>query len=600
MAAELAFPAASADAARRLTLAQARLFARQQEQAVRATAAREDRAVRELRALLRDLLDFATARIAVSTDYRQVALTQLRTELEAKLTALEQAGVLSIVAAQRDVWRTGTKAIGDGLEQAGVLGRLLQPSEDQLAALTAYSTVMIASMADTARSRLLPLVQQTATGLLTPIEAMARLGRTLDRGAFRSVALRAEAIIRTEVGRSYSVATQVAQEQAVAAGAPLRKRWLAAGDARTRPSHRSANGQTVAIDKPFRVGGARLMYPRDPRGPARETVQCRCVVVSVLAAAPTAAPAAVKPLAPRARPVKPTPKTWLDRVRAAVPDAGVKTESAAIRVGRLVLEEIDRRDTRELEPLRRQLAGIRHRHQQDADLLMSEQVRAVDRPALYLRLAETRRDMDGLERRMSDARVQINRSVAAELRLVGLEATVNLDPGLHMRPDLSQKAMTTVGAASKLFPHDWVAHGNTRGVLYVNASGNRGSYTHGAERAYLILGFSSGEETAIHELAHRYAHVLPDIASIEAAFYLRRTQGEVSGALGAGIPPEEVGRKDKFVHPYIGRDYGSGAYEVVSMGYEILFAHRYKELARKDDEYDALLWGIFAGVRVRQ
>lgn len=58
--------------------------------------------------------------------------------------------------------------------------------------------------------------------------------------------------------------------------------WVATLDRRTRDSHCAAHGQTVAMDQPFVVGGARLMYPRLPRRAARETVQCRCTMVVMM------------------------------------------------------------------------------------------------------------------------------------------------------------------------------------------------------------------------------------------------------------------------------------------------------------------------------
>lgn len=63
-----------------------------------------------------------------------------------------------------------------------------------------------------------------------------------------------------------------------ATGLPLLKQWMSAEDDRTRPSHSEADGQEVGQDDPFIVGGVSLMYPGDPSAPAREVVNCRCVV----------------------------------------------------------------------------------------------------------------------------------------------------------------------------------------------------------------------------------------------------------------------------------------------------------------------------------
>lgn len=64
-------------------------------------------------------------------------------------------------------------------------------------------------------------------------------------------------------------------------GLVKKKRWRAANNNRTRKDHREANGQTVDIDKPFRVGGEKLMYPGDPAGSAKQIVKCRCTMQAV-------------------------------------------------------------------------------------------------------------------------------------------------------------------------------------------------------------------------------------------------------------------------------------------------------------------------------
>lgn len=84
---------------------------------------------------------------------------------------------------------------------------------------------------------------------------------------------RAALIARTE---THSAANYGSTQQAKATGLEMAKEWIAASDARTRDTHRDADGQTVLLDEPFIVGGDRLMYPGDPSGSAREVINCRC------------------------------------------------------------------------------------------------------------------------------------------------------------------------------------------------------------------------------------------------------------------------------------------------------------------------------------
>lgn len=60
------------------------------------------------------------------------------------------------------------------------------------------------------------------------------------------------------------------------------KKWRSAAGSRTRRTHRKANGQIVTLDKPFKVGSSKLMYPGDPAGEAKEIVNCRCTMQCVL------------------------------------------------------------------------------------------------------------------------------------------------------------------------------------------------------------------------------------------------------------------------------------------------------------------------------
>jgi len=62
-------------------------------------------------------------------------------------------------------------------------------------------------------------------------------------------------------------------------GTKMVKRWISTGDARTRPTHASANGQTVDIDENFLVGGTEMEFAGDSKGGAKNVVNCRCVIV---------------------------------------------------------------------------------------------------------------------------------------------------------------------------------------------------------------------------------------------------------------------------------------------------------------------------------
>lgn len=65
-------------------------------------------------------------------------------------------------------------------------------------------------------------------------------------------------------------------------GIELKKQWLATLDNRTRHAHAVLDGQTVDVDKPFKVDGYELMYPGDSSAPGYLVYNCRCTTVAVL------------------------------------------------------------------------------------------------------------------------------------------------------------------------------------------------------------------------------------------------------------------------------------------------------------------------------
>lgn len=87
--------------------------------------------------------------------------------------------------------------------------------------------------------------------------------------------MRANVIARTE---THSSANYGSLKQAEDSGLQMQREWIASIGNRTRESHAQADGQIVGMDEPFKIGGARLMYPGDPSSPPEESINCRCAV----------------------------------------------------------------------------------------------------------------------------------------------------------------------------------------------------------------------------------------------------------------------------------------------------------------------------------
>lgn len=87
-----------------------------------------------------------------------------------------------------------------------------------------------------------------------------------------TVVARTEAIGALNAGRADAFRAMAEEEP----DTEFERVWLATEDHRTRPTHRTADGQRVPLGSPFIVGGFELMFPGDPTGPPQEVIQCRC------------------------------------------------------------------------------------------------------------------------------------------------------------------------------------------------------------------------------------------------------------------------------------------------------------------------------------
>lgn len=95
---------------------------------------------------------------------------------------------------------------------------------------------------------------------------------------------RAMTVARTEtIGAVNAGVFRAAELDAEQRGDPAPfKVWISTADDRTRPTHVAADKQRTLLREPFRVGGAQLLFPGDPRGPAAEVINCRCSILPIV------------------------------------------------------------------------------------------------------------------------------------------------------------------------------------------------------------------------------------------------------------------------------------------------------------------------------
>ena len=106
----------------------------------------------------------------------------------------------------------------------------------------------------------------------------------VERYRSRTLRYRARTIARTESLRALHAGSDEGYRQIIESASvdvsEIVRTWHTARDERVRPTHVAASGQKRGLDESFVVGGVLLRYPGDSRGPARETVRCRCIATA--------------------------------------------------------------------------------------------------------------------------------------------------------------------------------------------------------------------------------------------------------------------------------------------------------------------------------
>ena len=143
-----------------------------------------------------------------------------------------------------------------------------------------YSLDLIMDIGEDLRKAITRHIRFGLSGEQTAFQVMGEITKdlgtkTIGMETVKGVAYQAERIVRTEMHRVQGMASQARLEKASKIVPDLKKQWICSF-INSRQSHKNAHGQVVDYDKPFRVGGDKLMYPGDPRGSAKETINCGC------------------------------------------------------------------------------------------------------------------------------------------------------------------------------------------------------------------------------------------------------------------------------------------------------------------------------------
>lgn len=213
------------------------------------------------------------------SDYQTWSLPNLQRSINrvAADLGIDLAAVVSDSAAA--AWAAGIEQVDAPLQAAGVsiAGRLQAIDTRQLMAMRTFLTGRMKDVALESVNKVNTELGLVIIGAQTPADAAGKVEALVGGGRQRAVT-----IVRTEVGTAYAHAAQERQAQAAEAlrqpngKTPLKKQWRRSGKLHSRPSHDLADGQIAEVDTPFKVGGEDILYPRDPKAPAKHRINCGC------------------------------------------------------------------------------------------------------------------------------------------------------------------------------------------------------------------------------------------------------------------------------------------------------------------------------------
>lgn len=146
-----------------------------------------------------------------------------------------------------------------------------------------------------------------------------------------------------------------------------------------------------------------------------------------------------------------------------------------------------------------------------------------------------------------------------------------------------------------VLPTDWVKTSSDQALMLKHAK--RGYQKNGTIAANKDRNVASLRNTLLHEFGHRMEQLRPEIVRMEKEFFERRTQGEEKQSMrqatnNPAYRADEQTRVDNFNNPYMGKEYGGQAFEILSTGLEGVYGGRYDLYTDKD--YATFILGILA------
>lgn len=249
-------------------------FKRERARQLRAKIRQHKDTINQVESVLKAAKKQIKAELAdMPTDYQAWQLPQVQRNITGLLNEIGQDISKAGSEGSLESWERGVGLIDGPIDAGGIRLKAVLHDIDvqQLTAMRAFMTDRMIDVSTELAKKINSQIGLAMIGAQPQNEIIGSISKLIDGGRGR-----AKTILRTEMGRAFSVATQERQTQAAEVLPGMKKQWRQSGKIHSRTSHDLADGQIVDVDKPFLVGGIKMMHPRDPKAPAKETVNCGC------------------------------------------------------------------------------------------------------------------------------------------------------------------------------------------------------------------------------------------------------------------------------------------------------------------------------------
>lgn len=261
----------------------------------------DNQTVRRLIALLQDTRKEIAVTLADNpTDFERFRLTQLTSSIDDIISGFQSQLSANLADGITGASELAVQSVASPLEVIGFNTSSFNRLTPQLSNIALdFSAELVQNISDDLRKSINTQLRIATLAQKSPYQAMRDVTKALGVKAkdgvwgtrsrpevVEGVAARAETIVRTEMTRIFNLSQSSTQQQAANIIPGLLKRWIATPRGNTRQSHLDAHRRylenPIPVDEPFQVGRDLLMFPGDPRGSAKETINCRCAQATIV------------------------------------------------------------------------------------------------------------------------------------------------------------------------------------------------------------------------------------------------------------------------------------------------------------------------------